>query len=273
MIMKKVVSLLALILFVSSSFGQESIRLKNEGVKAYKKRDFVSAINFFEQSIAQTQAELAEEGANTKKLTKQKYDLFYKIGVCAYYQGKNDKNYNDTAIVYFNKAKEVEYGKYKTYMYLANCYKALDKGVEMEALLREGIQKYPGREDKMKRFLYPYYFKQGNKHYIKAVDFQKEANAASQANNKEKYDKALENSKKSFEKALPYMETAYKVTCPSEADDDSKEILQKALDASKKALSAIYQELGKNADARFETLDKEKQEGKYFNRLEEAGAE
>ena len=242
MIMKRLALFLVVCFSISSVFAQEYKEVKNEGIVAYKAKDYTGAITSFKKSLELVKQGLTEDATNAE-LVKQEKDLTYNIGMCYYKNGSKSKkaeDYNE-AIKYLDVAIAKKYHKKgNAYVYKANAYKKLKDDANMIASLKTGYEVAPQNKN-IKKMLAQSYMKAGLEYYNKANKFLEAGTATQEAEARTKeYAKAA----KAFDNALPYFTNAY--------------ILNSTDQTVQKALKAIYENQKKEEAAELEKLKTEK---------------
>jgi tetratricopeptide (TPR) repeat protein len=167
--------------------------LKNEGNEALRTKNYKSALELFEKSIA-----IWEEGVDMD--TKMVYNTAT--------SARKIKNY-EKALKYYTMAKELGYKPdYCTY-YIAKSLNSLNKEDEMEKVLVAGLKEYKTSKaaGPMKKMLVTYYLKEGAIPYNEAGGI---LATAAKADPKQ-YDGIIAKANSKFEEAKPYFEKVIEV--------------------------------------------------------------
>jgi len=178
--MKKLLILFVLVIAAVFVFGQEGtteglsegLQAKNNGNNAFREKDYLSAIQFYEKYLKSGE-EGVEEDLNTKNL----YETSVKSAADKYMQDKdyakafelyekylafnnpetasdgqtlysyafasNKLNKNDVALSMFQKCIELNYKPDFSTIYIADIYRDMGNSQKMEEILKSGLEKYP----------------------------------------------------------------------------------------------------------------------------------
>lgn len=194
--MKKVILMLFVAMAAFGATAQEkgAIDYNNDGVAAYKAKDYKSAFESFSKAIELYEA--AGEAVTN--------DLVYNTG----YSGFKAKKYED-AIPYFNKSIEAKFKASKPYVYLTQCYMKLKDLDNMEKAALAGLALYP--DDKsLNKLAAACYSKQGVVYYNEGNKIKKTANESGMnESDPDAFNAEYERANGEFETALPYFEKSY----------------------------------------------------------------
>lgn len=206
--MKQILFIALTCFFAVSSYAQDeqektAVEYRNDGVNAYKTKDYAKSLEAFEKSW-----ELSQENTDVP--------FFAGVAAINFAKTKKDnpeeeKSMYEKAISFFDKSIELKAKGYKPYVYKATAQQKISDYASMEKTLDAGIEAYPAMKSKFNKLFATCYFALGLEHYNTAVEFQQKASDAAKQNNADKMNAELKNAKKEFEVALPYMENSYKI--------------------------------------------------------------
>lgn len=187
--------LVASVMFSAQAQEKSLVDLKNEAVKAIQAKNYKEGLALYEQAIPLMES--APEGL-----------VYYNAAYCA-----KTINENEKAIKYYLESEKLKYKGSSSLLNVAVLLDETDRKAEMEKLLVEGVDKYPGTKDleKMKTLLVNYYLIEGSKPFNEAgtILTQKYADQA-------EYDKILANANEKFAEAKPWFDKAAKYGDPTD---------------------------------------------------------
>jgi tetratricopeptide (TPR) repeat protein len=173
--MKRLILALMVVSFFSASFAQEfseGAQAKNDGNDAFRNKDYVEAIGYWQKYLESDEAE-AQDDVNTQQLLvrshrlaadnflqernfESAYDYYnkyieiggeeaandggvvYNMAISANRLGKTDK-----ALELFQRSIELNSRPDVSMLYIANIYRSADEDEKMMAVLKEAIREYP----------------------------------------------------------------------------------------------------------------------------------
>ncbi len=239
--MKRIILAVVMLSFFATSFAQdlsEGLKAKNAGNEAYRNKNYVEAIENWEEYLNSGE-EGAADDANTQKLymrsfkyaasdfMKSKnyskaYDYFKQYrekggeeaktdGKTAYYMAycANKMDKDDVALSHYQEAVELGYREDVSMLYMANIYRKNDNEEKMVSILKKALNEYPKSKyrSKMLDMLTVPMLKEAAEPFNEANELAKAASTGDPNNYLANMAKAVEK----FKKAKPMFEEVLKI--------------------------------------------------------------
>lgn len=169
--------------------------VKNEGNAAIKVKDYVKALELYEQALVLWGDKPIADTS-----------MIYNMGICA----MSSKNY-EKALKYFDQTIAMDYKKVNSLVYESDVYRLTKKDAESLKTLEDALAISP-EDAKVKSKLAAYYVKQANAFYAKGSAIITKVNgditAGKLKTSDEPYKQAEKQAVDEFKKAMPLIEKA-----------------------------------------------------------------